>query len=90
MVSVDGFDYQVKDLYTRVETAFQQPWIVAVYILGQNALALHLWHGFDSSFQTLGLRYTRFGGAFKTIGRIYSIVVPLGFAIIPIYYIIFR
>ena len=55
MVSVDGFDYQVKDLYTRVETAFQQPWIVAVYILGQIALALHLWHGFDSSFQTLGL-----------------------------------
>ena len=90
MVSYPGMDHMVKDLYSRVDISFQQTWIVIVYLVGQLALALHLWHGFDSAFQTMGLRHLRFGGVFKTAGRIYSILVPLGFAVIPVYYLIFR
>lgn len=90
MVSYAGVDYQVKDLYERVDASFQVTWVVIAYVVGQLALALHLWHGFDSAFQTLGLRNWRFGNLFKVVGQIYSIVVPLGFAIIPLYYLIFR
>lgn len=90
MVSYAGVDYQVKDLYTRVDASFQVTWIVIAYLVGLLALALHLWHGFDSAFQTLGLRNWRFGNLFKVVGQIYSIIIPLGFAVIPVYYLIFR
>ena len=90
MVSYDSVDYAVKDLYAQVDMSFQVTWIVIAYLVGLLALAIHLWHGFDSAFQSLGLRNWRFGGLFKIVGQVYSILVPLGFAIIPIYYIIFR
>ena len=88
MLSYDGLDYQVKDLYTRVAVAFQEIWIVIAYLVGLLALAFHLWHGFDSAFQTLGLREKRFGGVFKIVGRAYAIIVPLGFATQPLYFLI--
>jgi len=80
-----GVMHPVKDLYARVDIAFQQEWIVGVYLIGMIALALHLWHGFDSAFQTLGIRHLRFGYLAAWAGWIYSIVIPLGFAIIPVY-----
>ena len=90
MQTYEGYNYAVKDLYAPVQASFEQLWIVIVYIVGQVALALHLWHGFDSAFQTLGLRHTKFGPLFRTIGRWYSVLVPLGFAIIPLYFFIFK
>ncbi len=88
VVSYDGFTYEVKDLYARVATAFSETWIVVAYLVGLLALAFHLWHGFDSAFQTLGLRHKRFGNVFKIAGRAYAILVPLGFAIQPLYFLI--
>lgn len=88
VVSYDGFTYEVKDLYARVATAFEETWIVIAYLVGLLALAVHLWHGFDSAFQTLGLRHKRFGNVFKVVGRAYAILVPLGFAIQPLYFLI--
>jgi succinate dehydrogenase / fumarate reductase cytochrome b subunit len=90
MVSYADVNYQVKDLYTQVDASFQITWIVIAYLIGLLALAIHLWHGFESAFQTLGLRNWRFGKLFKVVGQIYSIIVPLGFAVIPVYYLIFR
>ncbi|WP_374540570.1 succinate dehydrogenase cytochrome b subunit [Flavobacterium sp.] len=54
------------------------------YILSMGALAFHLWHGFQSTFQTLGVN-NKFTPAIKTIGSVFAVVVPLLFAIIPIY-----
>ena len=90
MLSYDGVDHQVKDLYQPVVVSFSEAWIVVVYLIGMIALAVHLWHGFESAFQTLGMKHTKLGPLFKVIGRIYSVVVPLGFAIIPVYFFIFR
>lgn len=89
-VQYAGVQYEVYDLYSRVAISFSEVWIVVVYLIGLVALAIHLWHGFDSAFQTLGLRHLRFGSMFSFLGKVYSIVVPVGFAIIPIYYIIFK
>ncbi len=90
MLSYEGFDYQCKDLYTRVNAAFHEVWIVIAYLIGVLALGVHLWHGIDSSFQTFGLHHMKFGGAFKTFGRVYTVIICLGFAIIPIIFLIFR
>jgi len=84
-VSYEGYDYQVKDLYTRVMTAFKVWWIVAIYIIGLIALSLHLIHGFSSAFTTLGLEHKKYTPLIKLIGWSYSVLIPLGFAAIPLY-----
>jgi len=75
----------LKDLYTRVSVAFKQLWIVIAYLVGLFALAFHLMHGFQSAFQTLGINHKKYTPIIKFLGMAYSILIPLGFAIIPIY-----
>lgn len=87
MLSYDGFDHQVKDLYTQVVTSFSQWWLVLIYLLGLLVLAFHLKHGFQSAFQTLGLNHKKYTPFIQSFGNIFSILVPLGFAIIPIVYL---
>lgn len=84
LVNYEGFDHEVKDLYTQVKTAFSVTWIVVVYVIGMIALALHLVHGFQSAFTTLGIRHKKYTPIINTVGIIYSIIIPLGFALIPI------
>lgn len=84
-VEYAGYDEPVQDLYARVDVAYQQGVLVLIYLAGLIALAFHLWHGFESAFQTLGLTHKRYGFLFRWIGRGYSIVIPLAFAIIPVY-----
>jgi succinate dehydrogenase cytochrome b subunit len=60
------------------------------YVFSMIVVAYHLLHGFQSSFQTLGLSHKRFSMLIKGFGVIYAIVVPLGFALIPIYFYFFK
>lgn len=53
------------------------------YVLAMLALAFHLWHGFQSAFQSLGVN-NKFTPAIKFFGRAFAIIVPLLFAIIPV------
>jgi len=85
IVTYEGHEGPVKDLYARVSLAFQQWWIVAVYLIGLIALALHLIHGFSSAFTSLGLVHKKYTPLIKLLGWSYSILVPLGFAIIPLF-----
>jgi succinate dehydrogenase / fumarate reductase cytochrome b subunit len=55
------------------------------YVLAMLALAFHLWHGFQSAFQSLGATSSKLTPAIKLFGKLFSIIVPLLFAIIPIY-----
>jgi succinate dehydrogenase / fumarate reductase cytochrome b subunit len=48
------------------------------------SLAYHLLHGFQSSFQTLGLNHKKYTPWIKKIGLVFSIVVPATFAAMPI------
>jgi succinate dehydrogenase / fumarate reductase cytochrome b subunit len=52
-------------------------------------LSFHLNHAFQSAFQTLGMNHKKYTPAIKCIGLAYSIIVPLGFAIIPVYFLCF-
>ncbi len=85
MVTYDGYDQPIKDLYTRVSVAFQELWIVAVYLVGLFALAFHLMHGFSSAFQTLGLRHKKYTPLINGIGITLSVIIPLAYAVIPIW-----
>jgi succinate dehydrogenase / fumarate reductase cytochrome b subunit len=46
-------------------------------------------HAFQSAFQTLGLNHKKYTPVIKFIGIAYAILVPLGFAIIPVYFLFF-
>jgi len=84
MVQYDGMDIAIKDLYYQVKVSFSNIWIVIIYLVGMMALALHLIHGFQSAFTTLGLRHNKYTPIINAIGVIYSILVPLAFALIPV------
>jgi len=79
-----GYDEPLYDLYTKVKASFEQTWIVIAYLIGLVALGMHLWHGFWSAFQTLGLEHDKYTPVIKTVGYALAIILPLGFAIIPI------
>ena len=85
MVAYPGVDYEVKDAFSKVDASFGETWIVVVYVISMIVLAIHLWQGFQSAFQTLGIRHQKYTPAIEFIGKVYSILVPIGFAFIPIY-----
>lgn len=76
---------EVKDLFAVVDMAYSNVWYVAVYIVSMAILAFHLWHGFASSFQTLGLNHVKYNPLIKFVGQTFAIVVPALFALIPIW-----
>ena len=82
-VNYDG--EEVKDLYATVATAYAQLWYVALYVFSMMVLAFHLWHGFVSSFQTLGLNHPKYNPLIAFVGKAFAIVVPALFALIPIW-----
>lgn len=58
----------VHDVYSMVVAGFKTPWISAVYILCQIVLFVHLSHGIQSAFQTLGLVNRRFVKVAQLLG----------------------
>lgn len=90
MVTYTGQDVAVQDIYSRVNIAFQNIWIVIIYLVGVFALAIHLVHGFQSAFQSLGISHKKYTPMINVIGWIYTIVICSGFAIMPLYHYFLR
>jgi succinate dehydrogenase / fumarate reductase cytochrome b subunit len=82
--------YDDAALYQNVIDTFKIPAYVIIYDLSMIALFFHLHHGFQSAFQTLGLNHKKYTPLIKGLGWIYSILVPLGFFLIPIYIYFFK
>ena len=55
------------------------------YVISMAVLGFHLWHGFASAFQSLGLNHPTYTPLIKTFGRAFAVVVPGLFAIIPVF-----
>ena len=87
LVDIDG--EQVKDLYGPVYVAFKNILFVIFYVVCMAFIGLHLSHGFQSAFQSLGLNHKKYTPLIKGLGIAYSILIPLGFAIIPLYFYFF-
>ncbi len=75
-------------MYDGVKAAFENPTYSALYLVALLFLALHLNHGFQSAFQTLGLNSKKYTPIIKALGLLYSILIPLGFALMPIYFLL--
>lgn len=78
----DGVKYH--DLATLVIARFQIGWVVIVYVVTLLGLGFHLHHGFQSAFQTLGVDHPVYTPVIKTSGLIYTLLITIGFMIIPV------
>jgi succinate dehydrogenase / fumarate reductase cytochrome b subunit len=85
-----GYEFEIdsngnKDIYKLVVVQFKYTYVLVAYLIGLIALSMHLWHGFQSAFQTLGLNHQRYTPIVKFLGILYALLVPLGFAAMPVY-----
>ena len=71
-------------LFNEMTEVFQNPIVIVVYILAMISLSYHLMHGFQSSFQTLGLNHKKYTPFIKIFGLAFSIIIPLIFALMPL------
>ena len=84
MAEYDGKEY--KDLYAVVQAAFSELWYVVLYVVCMVAVGYHLAHGFQSGFQTLGIRHSKYTPMIEFLGKyFFAIVIPVAFAAMPIY-----
>jgi succinate dehydrogenase / fumarate reductase, cytochrome b subunit len=76
-------------LYNIVTAAFQNPLYDGMYIAALALLAYHLRQGFQSAFQTFGVRPV-FGKTVDWIAAIFWLIIPIGFASMPVYFLLTR
>ena len=74
----DAKDPLRHDVYSMVVAGFTTPWLAVLYIVAQVVLFLHLLHGVQSSFQTLGLKNTRFAPAIRLLGFAVAFAILAG------------
>lgn len=72
--------------YPELVHKFADPVRVGLYCLAFVFLALHLLHGFQSAFQSVGFRHNKYTPLIKKLGTIYGIFVPAGFILIAIFH----
>ena len=71
--------------FGELQHKFVSPLRVGAYVIAFVLLALHLLHGFQSAFQSMGIN-NKYTGAIKSFGKFYSFAIPLGFIIIALYH----
>ena len=71
-------------LFNEMKEVFSQLWVVILYCLAMVSLGYHLLHGFKSAFQTLGWNHVKYNSIIEKTGVIFSIVLPVLFAAMPI------
>ena len=72
--------------YHETVEKFVDPLRVALYCVSFIFLALHLLHGFQSAFQSIGARHPKYYPFIQQLGKIYAIALPLGFIAIAVYH----
>jgi succinate dehydrogenase / fumarate reductase cytochrome b subunit len=72
------------NLYQEMKEIFTNPVWFILYMIGLASLLFHLLQGFQSAFQTFGINHRRWVYIIKGIGVIYSVVICLLFALMPI------
>ena len=88
--ATDSAGLPIKDMYTMVVEAFGEFWYSGLYVVAVSLLGIHLNHGFQSAFQSVGLRHKKYTPTIKMLGTAFSILITLGFISFPIYFFIIQ
>ena len=71
--------------YHEMTHKFESPIRVSIYSFSFLFLGLHLLHGFNSSFQSVGIN-NKFSKAIKKFTTAFSIIIPVGFVFIAFFH----
>ena len=71
--------------YEELQHKFHDPMRVAFYSISFVFLALHLYHGFASSFQSVGVN-NKYSSAIKTFTMAFALLIPAGFIFIALFH----
>jgi len=71
-------------VYQNVLGNFHQWWMVVIYVAAMLALALHLYHGTWSMFQTFGVNNQRWDTVIRRAALFLSVAIFLGFISVPL------
>ena len=67
-----------------VARSFQIPLYSSFYVLAMVLLGMHLNHGFQSAFQTVGLNNKKYKASLKYLGTFVALLFMIGFASFPV------
>ena len=79
------FGEDPEGLFRLVMAWFKNPYYAGFYVLAMGGLALHLSHGVQSAFNTLGISHPRYTPLIKAAGVAFAVLVCGGFAVIPLW-----
>ncbi|MFT6748644.1 MAG: succinate dehydrogenase / fumarate reductase cytochrome b subunit [Flavobacterium sp.] len=82
---IQGSPLEEARYYPELVHKFESPVRTGLYVLSFVLLALHLVHGFASSFQSVGFN-NKYSKGLSKFAYAFSIIVPLGFALIAIFH----
>ncbi len=72
------------DFYHMARQKFSVWHIVLGYLIFFAVVGIHIRHGFQSAFQTFGLNHYKYSRLIEILGVVYTWVVILGFAVVPL------
>jgi succinate dehydrogenase / fumarate reductase cytochrome b subunit len=72
--------------YELVTGLFDIWYYTLIYVVAFVLLGLHLNHGFQSSFQSIGANNKTWTPIWKRAGTVYSVLISGGFSIIALYH----
>jgi succinate dehydrogenase / fumarate reductase, cytochrome b subunit len=74
--------------FQHLQGKFVHLWRVIAYVICFVLLGLHLAHGFQSAFQSMGARHPKYTPCIKSAGNWYAVLIPLGFAVVAIFHFV--
>ena len=77
-------EFQRVNVYYMMVMGFRQPLVTIIYVLGLIALGFHLFHGFQSMFQSLGFNGPRFTPVIMRVSMWFAVIITLLLISIPI------
>lgn len=78
-----GHDTPVS-LAKAVSNALTDPIYAGLYLVSVILIGMHVSHGLQSAFQTVGLNNKKYAPVLKTTGFLYAALITVGFAAFPI------
>lgn len=83
---IDALPANENRYFGELAEKFHNPVRVGLYVVAFVLLMMHLLHGFQSAFQSMGANHRKYNGFIKGFGKVYAILIPLGFIFIAVYH----
>ena len=85
LVNFHFVDKSNTTIFQIVSEKFTSPLWVVMYVVAMIIAAVHISHGFWSAFQSIGANHAKYMPIIMIFSIIFSLIVAVGFGLIPIY-----